>query len=141
MNAQDLVGVYVGRGQDYTAKDGTVSRPPGGTSARIVYTREGLVIAVSTPAADRERTGAKGPAQATMEQKARMAEGVVAYAGRYDMKDGKVRHHIEVSFFPDLVGRTLLRTPSFERNRLTLTAEPDEQGGVQRIYWERVSQA
>ena len=76
-----------------------------------------------------------------MQQKALMAEGVVAYAGRYDMKDGKVRHHIEVSFFPDLVGRTVVRTPSFEGNRLTLTTDPDDEGGVQHIYWERVSQA
>jgi len=125
------------------AKDGTVTNTGGGNGAhpaRIVYTREGLVMALSTPA-DRANTGAKEPALASLEQKARMAEGVVAYAGRYDMKDGKVRHHIEVSLFPDLVGRTAVRTPSFEGNRLTLTTEPDEQGGVQRIYWERVSQA
>jgi len=140
MNAQDLVGVYVGRGQDYVTRDGQVSRPAAGTSARIVYTPEGLVIAVSTPAANRASTGAKSPADASLQQKALMVEGVVAYAGRYDMKDGKVRHHIEVSFFPDLVGRTVVRTPSFEGNRLTLTTDPDEQGGVQHIHWERVSQ-
>jgi len=124
MNAQDLVGSYAGRGQEYLAKDGSVRRVP--TSARIVYTREGMVMAVSTPV-DRVPT--------------RMAEGVVAYAGRYVMKDGKVRHHIEVSFLPDRVGKTVVRTPSFEGNLLTLTTDPDATGGVQKIYWERLPAA
>ena len=138
MDVQDLVGAYVGRGQEYIAKDGTVRRVA--TSARIVYTREGTVMAVSTPV-DRVPSGVKDLSRATIEQKARMAEGVVAYAGQYDMKDGKVRHHIEVSFFPDLVGRTVVRTPSFEGSRLTLTTDPDAEGGVQKIYWERVAAA
>ncbi len=125
MNAEDLVGSYVGRGQQYVAKDGTVRRPIA-TSARIVYTPEGLVMAVSTPV-ERAVVG--------------MTESVVAYAGRYDIKDGKVRHHIEVSLIPDLVGRTLMRTPSFEGNRLTLTADPDAEGGVQKIHWERLGAA
>ncbi len=139
MNAQDLVGVYVGRGRGYVAKDGTSTRSEEGAHpARIVYTKEGLVFALSTPA-NRVLTGVKDPGEASMEQKARMAEGVVAYAGRYDLVEGKLRHHIEVSLFPDLVGRTVVRTPSFEGNRLTLTTEPDEKGGVQKIYWERVN--
>ncbi len=123
MKAEELVGAYVGRGQEYIAKDGTVRRVA--TSARIVYTREGLVMAVSTP----------------VERGSDAAKGVVAYAGRYDLQDGKVRHHIEVSFFPDLVGRTVVRTPSFQGNRLTLTTDPDADGGVQKIYWERLGAA
>ena len=121
MDAQDLVGAYVGHGQEYLARDGTVRRV--GTSARIVYTREGMVMAVSTPVV-REPASSKG---------------VVAYAGRYDIKDGKVRHHIEVSLSPELVGKSVVRTPSFEGNRLTLTTDPDAEGGVQKIYWERVA--
>jgi hypothetical protein len=140
MNAQDLVGVYVGRGRGYVAKDGTSRRSgEGDHPARIVYTKEGLVFAISTPA-NRAKTGAKDPGEATPEQKARMVEGVVAYAGRYELVDGRLRHHIEVSVFPDLVGRTMVRIPSFEGNRLTLTTEPDQDGGVQKIYWERVGQ-
>ncbi len=123
MEARDLVGAYIGRGQDYIARDGTVRRIA--TSARIVYTREGVVMAVSTP---------EGLEPGT-------TKGIVAYAGRYDMKDGKVRHHIEVSLSPEMIGKVVVRTPSFEGDRLTLTTDPDAEGGFQKIYWERMGPA
>ena len=123
MEAKDLVGSYVGHGQEYIAKDGTVRRVA--TSARIAYTREGMVMAVSTPP----------------DHKPGSAQGVVAYAGHFDMKDGKVRHHIEVSLRPEQVGKMVVRTPSFEGNRLTLTTDPDADGGIQKIYWERIGPA
>ena len=143
LRAEDLVGIYVGRGQDYLAKDGTVVKLPeqaGPSASRIAYTKEGMVIVVSTPA-DRAKVDAKDPSQATLEEKARMADGVVAYAGRYEIRGDTVIHHIEVSFFPNLVGRANVRTPTFQGKLLTLTTEPDEKGGVQRIYWERVDKA
>ena len=143
IKAEDLVGTYVGRGQDYIDKDGRVTRPTlrgGAYPSRIVYTKEGLVIVVSTPA-DRPKAKARDVSEASKEELAQMGEGVVAYAGRFELKDGKVYHHIEVSFFPNWVGRPNVRTPSFNGNLLTLTAEPDEQGGRLRIYWEKVDKA
>ena len=143
MKAEDLVGSYVGRGRE-TIAAGSKARGPqareAAQPARIVYTKEGLVFAISTPAG-RAPTGVKDVREAPNEVKARLADDVVAYAGRYEMKDGKVLHHIEVSFFPDLVGRTNVRTPSFEGKVLTLTTEPDQKGGVQKIYWERIEKA
>ncbi len=123
MKAADLVGSYVGHGQEYIAKDGSVRRVA--TSARIVYTPEGMVMAVSTPV-DRDPGSTKG---------------VVAYAGRYDIKDGKVRHHIEVSLSAEMVGKVVVRTPGLDGDRLTLTTDPDAEGGFQRIYWERLGPA
>ena len=61
--------------------------------------------------------------------------------GRYEIKGDTVIHHIDVSFFPNLVGRANVRKPTFQGKRLILTTEPDEKGGVQRIYWERVDKA
>ena len=61
LKAEDLIGIYVGRGQDYLAKDGTVVKSPerpGLSPARIAYTKEGMVIVVSTPA-DRAKVNAK----------------------------------------------------------------------------------
>jgi hypothetical protein len=141
VKAEDLVGTYVGRGQDYVAKDGTVTKPALRQSAypsRIVYTKEGLVIVVSTPA-NRAKVNANDLSHATPEERARVAEGVVAYAGHYEVKGDKVYHHIDVSFFPNWVGRANVRTPTFDGNLLTLTTEADEKGGVMRIYWEKVS--
>jgi hypothetical protein len=143
LKAEDLIGIYVGRGRDYLAKDGTVVKPPerpGPAPSRIAYTKEGMVIVVSTPA-NRAKVDAKDPSQATLEEKSRMADGVVAYAGRYEIKGDEVIHHIEVSFFPNLVGRANVRKPTFQGKLLILTTEPDEKGGVERIYWERVEKA
>lgn len=143
VKAEDLVGTYIGRGQDYIDKDGKVSKPElrgGAYPSRIVYTKEGLVIVVSTPDG-RPKVKARDVTEASKEELAQMGEGVVAYAGRYEMKDGKVHHNIEVSFFPNWVGRANIRTPTFNGNLLTLTAEPDEDGGRLRIYWEKVDRA
>jgi hypothetical protein len=143
VTAADLVGTYIGRGQEYIDKGGKVTRPHRREAAypsRIVYTKEGLVIVVSTPAS-RARINASDLDQASMEEKARVAEGVVAYAGRYEIQGDKVHHNIEVSFNPNWVGRANVRTPKFEGNMLTLTTDPDEQGGRLRIYWEKVDKA
>ena len=84
VTADDLVGTYIGRGQEHIDKDGKVTRPRGREVAypsRIVYTKEGLVIVVSTPA-NRAKVNARDFGEASVEEKARVAEGVVAYAGR-----------------------------------------------------------
>ena len=74
MKAEDLVGTYIGRGQEHVAADGTVTRPQGRSGSypsRIVYTKEGLVIVVSTPAG-RERIAGKRIEDATPEELAKM---------------------------------------------------------------------
>jgi len=58
-----------------------------------------------------------------------MADGVVAYAGRYEIKGDTVIHHIEVSFFPIWWGRANVRKPTFQGKLLILTTEPDEKAG------------
>jgi len=66
---------------------------------------------------------------------------VVAYAGRYEVKGDKVCHHIDVSFFPNWVGGANVRNYKFEGKILILTTQPDADGAVERIYWERVEHA
>jgi hypothetical protein len=119
MKAEDLVGTWIGRGRDYLAADGSVSRSGPDYPAWLVYTREGLVIVISTP---HESSG----------------DAVVAYAGPYEVRDGKIIHHSQVSISPAWVGKSNERTPKLDGNRLILHTEPDARGGVSRIYWERV---
>jgi len=118
MNKEDLVGTYIGRGRDHLAADGTVTRAGPDYPAWLVYTREGLVIVISTPP---EELGE-----------------VIAYAGPYEIRDGKIIHHSQVAISPAWVGKSNERLPTLEGNRLTLHTEPDAQGGVSRIHWERV---
>ena len=65
----------------------------------------------------------------------------LAYAGRYDVRDGAVYHSIEISTDPTLVGVTTTRHIAREGDVLTLSG-PDFQAGTgrsQKIVWQRLS--
>ena len=65
----------------------------------------------------------------------------IGYAGRYEIHDGFVLHHIEVSFFPNWVGQTQKRLYSFNHGELTLETEPmNALGGFMtfRLVWKHV---
>lgn len=143
MKASDFVGTYKGRGHEQVDRNGRVTQlrdPASERPARIVYTAEGLVIVVSTPP-DRKRLAGKHISEASDADLIEAARGVVAYAGRYEVKGDKVYHHIDVSFFPNWVGGANVRDYRFEGKLLILTTQPDENGAVERIYWERVERA
>ena len=143
MNASDFVGTYKGKGHEQVDRNGKVTHlrdPASERPARIVYTAEGLVIVVSTPP-DRKRMACKLIAGASDAELIEAARGVVAYAGRYEVKGDKVYHHIDVAFFPNWVGGANVRNYQFEGKLLILTTQPDEDGAVERIYWERMEHA
>lgn len=142
MKAQDFVGTYRGRGHDQVAPDGTVSPLASGGDGRLVYTADGTVIVMSTPAGRKllpASVSGNDLAGATMEEKAATAAGVVAYAGHYEVKGDQVLHHVEVSFFPNWVGTTNVRKFQWQGNMLILMTPPDAQGRVRRIHWEKVT--
>jgi len=65
----------------------------------------------------------------------------LAYAGRYDVRDGAVYHSIEISTDPTLVGVTTTRHIAREGDVLTLSG-PDFRAGTgrrQKIVWRRLS--
>ena len=64
----------------------------------------------------------------------------LAYAGRYDVRDGAVYHSIEISTDPTLVGVTTTRHIAREGDVLTLSG-PDFHAGTgrsQTIVWRRL---
>ena len=73
----------------------------------------------------------------SVEERAAAAEGVVAYMGRYDVKDDTVRHTIDAAINPNLVGTTQVRRVTLAGDDLTLSALPDEGGNFFRIRWRR----
>ena len=65
----------------------------------------------------------------------------LAYAGRYDVRDGAVYHSIEIATDPTLVGVTTTRHIAREGDVLTLSG-PDFRAGTgrtQKIVWRRLS--
>jgi hypothetical protein len=76
----------------------------------------------------------------TVEEKAAAAAGYVTYCGRYEIRNGTVTHHVELSLFPNWVGIEQVRYAEVKANELTITTAPLAIGGetVNRLVWERV---
>jgi hypothetical protein len=143
VKAEDFVGTYEGRGQQYVAADGMVT-PVGEkpATARLVYAADGTVIVISTPAGRARlpgRVSGNDWSGATAAEKAAATDGVVAYAGRYEVQADRVLHHVEISFFPNWVGTTNVRLFQWNGRMLTLSTPPDASGGIRRILWEKVA--
>jgi len=140
MTKDDLVGVYRGLGEETVRKDGTVIS--GSTrNSQIIYTADGYMGVVSTLAGRKAVPGAEsrmdlnGLDAAT---RAETAESVVAYGGRYEVKDWSVYHQIEMALNPNMVGKRVERRIHRDGDDLTLTSVPDAEGNFSRIRWRRV---
>jgi len=117
----DLVGAWQLMSWSFEYEDGRPSEFPLGRDARglLLYTPGGQVSATLM--------GGEPP-------------GSLAYAGRYDVRDGAVYHSIEVATDPTLVGMTTTRHIAREGDVLTLSG-PDFRAGTgrsQKIVWRRV---
>ncbi len=62
----------------------------------------------------------------------------LCYAGTYDVKGDRVFHHVQVSVFTDLVGKTLERQFKIEGNTLTIRTITAGMWGTNSILvWKR----
>jgi hypothetical protein len=75
---------------------------------------------------------------ATPEERAEAANGMVCYAGHYELKDGVLHHHVEMALNPNAVGQTIIRRPELKGADLTLSSLPAKDGSYRRIRWRRV---
>ena len=118
----DLVGAWRLERWSLEYEDGRPAEFPLGPDARgmLLYTAGGQVSATLMKASD--------PAAS------------LAYAGRYDVRDGAVYHSIEIATDPTLVGKTTTRHIAREGDVLTLSG-PDFHAGTgrrQTIVWRRL---
>jgi Lipocalin-like domain len=120
--AHDLPGAWRLERWSLDYEDGRPAEFPLGPDARgmLLYTPGGQVSATlmktSEPAAS------------------------LAYAGRYDVRDGAVYHSIEIATDPTLVGLTTTRHIAREGDVLILSG-PDFHAGTgrsQKIVWRRL---
>jgi hypothetical protein len=140
MTKDDIVGVYRTIGEDTVSADGKVTSDSSRT-AQIMYSPDGYMAVVSMPNGRKlaaQTSGGPDLNAATPEERAEAAKGMVCYAGRYELKDGAVHHHIEMALNPNAVGQTIVRRVELKGPDLALSSVPDAQGNYRRIRWRRV---
>jgi hypothetical protein len=122
--------------------DGRVSHPLGREiSGYILYSADGYMN-VAIMAAGRPRYGGDDALGGTVDERARAAKTYLSYAGTYELGDGEIIHHVQVSLFPNWVGGEQRRFYELDGDRLTLSTAPMLLAGIERrafLVWERAA--
>lgn len=139
--AKQVVGTWRLKRWETRTTDGRIEYPLGPAAiGYLSYTPDGYVfVAMMRP--DRPHFRATDLLGGTPEERAQAASGFVTYCGRYEVRDKRVIHHVEVSFFPNWIGTAQERDVTVEGDRLTITTAPLEIGGLtaSRLIWERAN--
>ena len=108
-------------------------------SGYISYSADGRMYAILT-ADNRIKPEAANP---TPDERAKLHQTMMAYAGTYTAQAGKVIHHVDISWNGAWTGTDQVRFYKIEGNTLTITAAPnkspiDGREGHSVIVWEKV---
>ena len=104
-----------------------------------MYTSGGRVVAMVSYGGRALLSGDRVSSPA--EERANAFASFFAYAGRFDVEDGHVVHHVDVASVENWVGTDLVRLVDRNGRRLTLRTPPLAVGGeirVTELDWERV---
>lgn len=145
MSANRFVGAWRLLSFEVRTSSGEVSYPLGRDAVGLLlYDPQGH-MAVSVMRAGRAhfKTGEIWEIWAgNSEEKLAAFESYNSYSGRYEVKDDKVIHHVELSLFPNWIGESQERYFEFAGDRLTLSTPDTTADGMERTWiaiWERTS--
>jgi hypothetical protein len=124
-------------------EDGRISYPLGEeATGYIMYNQDGyMFVAIMSP--HRLKFAGGDLLSGTPEEEAQAEETFLSYCGRYELREDRVIHQIELSSFPNCVGVDQERLVELRENRLTLSTHPILMQGKQQtahLIWERVSE-
>jgi hypothetical protein len=136
--AENLVGTWRLISCEEREVGGGVNYPLGPDAiGQISYDAAGRMSA-QLMRSNQAQFGREDPLQATTEEKVAAWSNYFGYFGTYmiDSKAATVVHHIEGSWFPNLIGTDHVRYFRFEGERLVLDA--DTAWGQVRNVWEKI---
>ena len=108
---------------EYRLEDGAVAHPFGkDATGLLVYTAEGYMSG-AVMSGHRPLFKNIGLLNGSPEEKASAFDGYLHYGGRYSVQGNKVTHHVEVSLFPNWVGKEQVRYFEFEGDHLILSTD------------------
>ena len=103
------------------------------------YSTDGRMYAILV-ASDRVRPHEEAP---TDEDRVKLHKSMIAYAGTYTIEDGKVIHHVDISWNGARTGTDQVRFYRLEGDTLTIKTAPnkspvDGREGMGILVWEKV---
>jgi hypothetical protein len=132
-----LLGSWRLQSWDIRSPTGEIEYPLGPDPlGRLIYDPDGSVSA-QLMRRDQTRFASDDWRHATVDEKARAWGSYFGYFGTYtiDKEAHAVTHHVEGSWFPNLIGSDEVRYFQFEDDRLILDAET--AWGRVKIVWEK----
>jgi hypothetical protein len=105
----------------------------------ISYSADGRMYAIGT-SDNRPKPSAANPSD---EERVKLHQTMFAYAGTYTLENGKVIHHVDISWNQAWTGTDQVRFYKLEGNILTITTAPfkggmDGREATSVLVWEKV---
>jgi len=121
--------------------DGMVTYPWGEhPEGRLTYAEDGQV-SVAMMASSRRKFDAREMKYGTPEEKVAAVDSYISYAGTYEVNGNKVIHHVDVSLFPNWIGKDQVRNFQFDGKLLMLSTDPapgDEKQKTGHLIWGKI---
>jgi hypothetical protein len=140
MAENPLLGVWTLVAYEFRSANGAVTYPFGEhPQGYIMYTQDGF-MSVGFMSGDRPSFKSGDLRGGSDAEKAAAYSTYFSYCGRYELRDEKVVHHIEVSLYPNWIGKDQERFWKLDGERLTFSTPPllyegSEQTGY--LFWKK----
>lgn len=139
---KDIEGLWNLLSMEQRYDDGRVIYPFGrNVEGRIYYGADkSMFCAIQKSGRTPFSTGKQWTADAS--EKAHAYDDYLTYCGRYGMEGHTVTHHIEISLYPDWIGKQQVRKIRIDDGKLLITARLEDNTPEARtslLIWERVS--
>jgi hypothetical protein len=139
-----LVGTWKLVSASSATASGERGEPPYGINpvGFLTYSEDGRVTALISYGGRKPLSiGAKPPA--LIEEQSEAFKTFLAYAGRYNLNGDKVIHFIEISSIQNYVNKELVRSVTFQGDRIVLVTPPTMVNGkvqTMELVWERLEE-
>ncbi len=100
--------------------DGRIKYPMGKNPLGLIAYLDGRIYEIAHTS-DRPNFVTGGQWDASVEERAMAYSTSMCYAGTYELVGDQVHHHVELSVYPNFVGKTLTRTVSWDGTTMTLS--------------------
>jgi hypothetical protein len=141
MPKASFVGIWRLVSYELRRADGQVTYPLGKDAVGYITYSENGYMSVAAMSANRPNFPSQVAQRGTATEKANAFDTYLSYSGKYEVRETKVIHHVEISLYPNWVGVDLERDFEFDGDRLSLSAPISSRSGVQhtaRLVWQRV---